>query len=74
MWNDVKAHFRTHYVLHGTMKLKKKEFANLKQGSMTMNEYLTSFIQLSRYAPNDINTGEKKHNMFLHGLNDDIQF
>jgi hypothetical protein len=39
-----------------------------------VNEYLNSFIQLSRYAPEDINTDEKKHDMFLNGLNDDIQF
>jgi hypothetical protein len=73
-WNEFKPHFRNHYVPRGTMKLKKKEFANLKQGSMTVNEYLNSFIQLSRYAPDDINTDEKKHDMFLNGLNDDIQF
>jgi hypothetical protein len=41
---------------------------------MTVNEYLNSFIQLSRYAPDDINTDEKKQDMFLSGLNDDIQF
>jgi hypothetical protein len=40
---------------HGTMKLKKKEFADLKQGIMTVNEYINSFIELSRYAPDDIN-------------------
>jgi hypothetical protein len=73
-WNEFKAHFRTHYIPCGTMKLKKKEFVDLKQGSMTVNEYLNSFIQLSRYAPNDINTDEKKQDMFLNGLNDDIQF
>jgi hypothetical protein len=56
------------------MKLKRKEFADLKQGGMTMNEYLNSFIQLSRYAPDDINNDEKKHDVFLSGLNDDIQF
>jgi hypothetical protein len=42
------------------MKLKRKEFADLKQGGMTVNEYLNSFIQLPRYAPDDINTDEKK--------------
>jgi hypothetical protein len=47
-------------VPHGTIKLKKKEFADLKQGVMSVNEYLNSFIQLSRYAPDDINTDEKK--------------
>jgi hypothetical protein len=42
------------------MKLKKKKFADLKQDSMIVNEYLKSFIQLSRYAPDDVNTDEKK--------------
>jgi predicted Rossmann-fold nucleotide-binding protein len=41
---------------------------------MTVHEYLNSFIKLSRYAPVDINTDEKKWDMFLNGLNDDIQF
>jgi hypothetical protein len=73
-WNEFKTHFRNHYVHRGTMKLKKKEFTNLRQGSMTVNEYLNSFIQLSRYATEDINTDKKKQDMFLEGLNDDIQF
>jgi hypothetical protein len=59
-WNEFKGCFRNHYIPHGTMNLKKKEFADLKQGGMTMNEYLNSFIPLSRYAPDDINTDEKK--------------
>jgi hypothetical protein len=29
-WNEFKARFRTHYVPRGTMKLKRKEFADLK--------------------------------------------
>jgi hypothetical protein len=41
---------------------------------MIVNEYLNSFTQLSRYAFDDINTDEKKQDMFLNGLNDDIQF
>jgi hypothetical protein len=73
-WNQFKARFRSHYVPHGTMKLKKKEFVDMKQGNMTVNEYLNSFIQLLRYATEDINTDEKKQDMFLNGLNDDIQF
>jgi hypothetical protein len=40
--NEFKAHFYTHYVPRGTMKLKKKEFVDLRQGSMTVNEYLKS--------------------------------
>jgi hypothetical protein len=59
-WNEFKACFRNHYVPHDIMKLKKKEFTDLKQGDMMVNEYLNSFIQLSRYATEDINTNEKK--------------
>jgi hypothetical protein len=55
------------------MKLKRKEFTDLKQGGMTVNEYLNTFIQLSRYATEDINIDEKKQDMFLEGWNDDIQ-
>jgi hypothetical protein len=60
-------------VPHGTLKLKKKEFSDLNQGSMTVNEYLNQFIQLSRYATNNINT-EEKQDTFLKCLRDEIQF
>jgi hypothetical protein len=73
-WNEFQTRFHTHYVPHSTMKLKKKEYTDLKQGNMSVNKYLNSFIQLSKYASDDINTDEKKQDMFLNGLNDDIQF
>jgi hypothetical protein len=41
---------------------------------MTVNEYLNKFTQMSRYAPDEVNTDEKKHDAFLNGLNDEIQF
>jgi hypothetical protein len=69
-WNEFKAHFRTHYVPRGTLEPKKKEFFDLNQGSMTVNEYLNQFIQLSRYATDDINTDEE--DTFLKGLKDAI--
>jgi hypothetical protein len=58
-WNEFKAHFRTHYVPRSTLKLK-KEFSDLNQASMMVNEYLNQFIQLSWYATGDVNTNEKK--------------
>jgi hypothetical protein len=73
-WNEFNARFKTHYVPHGTLKLKKKEFSKLQQDRMTINEYLNKFTQMSRYAPNEVNTDEKKHDAFLNGLNDEIQF
>jgi hypothetical protein len=42
------------------MKLKKKEFEDLKQGSMSVNEYVTRFTRLSRYALDNVDTDEKK--------------
>jgi hypothetical protein len=51
--------FRSHHVPQGVIKLKKK-FQDLKQGSMTVSEYVTRFMELSRYAPNDVDTDEKK--------------
>jgi Zn-dependent M32 family carboxypeptidase len=56
------------------LKLKKKEFSELQQDGMTMNEYLNKFTQMSRYAPDEVNTDEKKHDAFLNRLNNGIQF
>jgi hypothetical protein len=47
-------------VLFGMMKLKKKKFEDLKQGLMSMNEYVTRFTQLSLYDPDNVDTVEKK--------------
>jgi hypothetical protein len=56
------------------IKLKKKEFQDLKQGSMSVNEYITRFTQLSRYAPHEVDTDEKKQEYFLNGLNDGLSY
>jgi hypothetical protein len=53
----------------GMMKLKKKEFKDLKQGSMSVNKYVTRFTQLSRYAPDDVDSDEKKQAWFINRLN-----
>jgi hypothetical protein len=52
----------------------KKEFQDLKQGSMSVNEYVTKFTQLSHYAPHEVDTDEKKHECFLNGLNDRLAY
>jgi hypothetical protein len=44
----------------GVVKLKKKEFEGLKQGSMSVGKYMTQFTQLSRYTPDNVDTDEKK--------------
>jgi hypothetical protein len=39
-----------------------------------MNQYITKFTELSRYAPHEVDTDEKKHECFLNGLNDGLDY
>jgi hypothetical protein len=73
-WQDFRNNFMTHHVPFGMMKLKKKEFEDLKQGLMSVNEYVTRFTQLSHYAPEDVDTDEKRKDWFLNGLNDGLAY
>jgi TPP-dependent indolepyruvate ferredoxin oxidoreductase alpha subunit len=41
---------------------------------MSVNEYVTMFTQLSRYAPHEVDTDEKKQESFLNGLNDGLAY
>jgi hypothetical protein len=50
------------------MKLKKEEFLSLTQGGMSVSEYRDRFTQLSRYAPEEVDTDEKRQGRFLEGL------
>jgi hypothetical protein len=73
-WQEFKNSFRNHNVPMGVMKLKKKEFEDLKQGSMTVSKYVTRFTQLSRYALGNVDTDEKKQDWFLNRLNDGFAY
>jgi hypothetical protein len=73
-WPEFRAAFHTHHVPQGVIKLKKIEFQDLKQGSMSMNEYITKFTQLSHYALHEVDTDEKKQECFLNGLNDGLAY
>jgi hypothetical protein len=73
-WQEFRNNFRTHHVPLGVMKLKKKEFEDLKQGSMSASEYVTRFTQLSYYAPDNVDTDEKKQDWLLNGLNDGLAY
>jgi hypothetical protein len=73
-WNEFKIAFLSHHVPQGVIKLKETEFRDLKKGSMTVSVYVTHFMQLSRYAPNDVDTNEKKQECFLNGLDDGLAY
>jgi hypothetical protein len=41
---------------------------------MSENKYVIKFTQLSRYAPHEVDTNEKKRGCFLNGLNDRLAY
>jgi hypothetical protein len=41
---------------------------------MSVNEYVTKFIQLSHYAPHEVDSNEKKQEYFLNGMNDGLAY
>jgi hypothetical protein len=73
-WQEFRNRFREHHIPKGLMKLKKKEFLALKQGSMSVSEYQDKFIQLSRYAPVDVVDDEEKQDHFREGLIGPIKY
>jgi hypothetical protein len=56
------------------MTVKKEEFLTLKQGPMSVSEYRDKFLQLSHYAPEDVNADAKRQYRFLRGLVDPLQY
>jgi hypothetical protein len=73
-WEEFRGSFRQYHVPAGLMTVKKEEFLALKQGSSSVSEYRDKFLQLSRYAPEDVNTDAKRQYRFLRGLVDPLQY
>jgi hypothetical protein len=71
-WAEFSTQFRNYHILVGLMKI--KEFLSLKQGGMSVSEYRDKFIQLSRYAPGEVDDDEKKQELFLDGLIGPLQY
>jgi hypothetical protein len=51
------------------MEINAEEFHSLRQGPMTVNQYIKKFMKLARYAPEDPNSDKKKQKCFRRGLN-----
>jgi hypothetical protein len=73
-WEELRDSFHQYHVPAGLMTVKKEEFLALKQGPMSVSEYRDRFLQLSRYAPEDVNTDAKRHYRFLRGLVDPLHY
>jgi hypothetical protein len=73
-WAEFSTQFRNYHIPTGLMKIKKKEFLSLKQGNMSVSEYRDKFIQLSRYALDEVAEDERKQEHFIEGLNGPLQY
>ncbi|KAK1646047.1 hypothetical protein QYE76_063852 [Lolium multiflorum] len=71
-WEDFKLKFSKYHVPPGLIKKMRDEFRELKQGRMTVVEYRDKFLTLSRYAPDETDTIEKRKERFLNGLHDEM--
>jgi hypothetical protein len=72
-WEAFKTKFRKAHIPPGLIKIMRDKFLNLKQGGMSVTEYLDKFTTWGRYAPNNIDTNEKKRERFMNGLQEDLQ-
>ena len=73
-WVDFQAAFRARHIPQAIMEKKKKEFRNLTQGKMSVDAYQREFLELSRYAEDDVSTDAKRQEKFREGLNHELKY
>ena len=64
-WDEFKEVFYEKYFNEAHRITKAAEFVTLKQGSMSVGEYIRKFEELSRFAPHMVATNQLKVNQFL---------
>src|SRR6266540_3992830 len=67
-WIEFRAAFKAHHIPSSSIKIKLREFLNLKQGGKTVRECVQVFNDLARYAPDHVDTDAKKKECFLEGM------
>ena len=67
-WQEFMEKFYEYHIPEGIMEIKAEEFRSLRQGPMTVNQYIRKFMKLARYTPEDVNS-DKKQKCFRRGLN-----
>jgi len=68
-WQEFMEEFREYHIPEGIMEIKAEEFRSLRQGPMTVNQYIMKFMKLAQYASEDVNSDKKKQRSFRRGLN-----
>jgi hypothetical protein len=72
IWEEFRDNFHRYHVPEGLMIVRKEKLLALKQGSLSVSEYMDKFLQLSRYVPEDVNTDANRQYRFLRGLVDPL--
>jgi hypothetical protein len=72
-WAEFRDAFLAHYIPACMMRKKRQEFMDLKQGGRSMHNYSKQFNHLARYAPNQVDTDEKKKDRFMIDLSTKLQ-
>ncbi|XP_042009119.1 uncharacterized protein LOC121808995 [Salvia splendens] len=72
-WEGFKTEIYNKYVPKSYRKAKASEFYNLTQGRMTVTEYDRALNNMTRYAPDQVDTDEKLAEKFREGLRHEIR-
>jgi hypothetical protein len=72
-WDEFVEEFRRYHIPEATLKRKADEFRELRQGNMSVEEYTYQFIELARYAPEEVDKDSKKQEMFKKGLTPELR-
>src|SRR3990170_2347640 len=72
-WQEFQSAFHARYIPQGLIDQKKQEFRKLTQDTMTVDEYQRKFLELSRYAKDDVDSDARKQEKFREGLHPDIE-
>jgi hypothetical protein len=67
-WAEFHDAFHAHYIPACVMRKKRQEFMDLKQGGRSVHNYSKQFNHLVQYAPDQVDTDEKKKDRFMIGL------
>ncbi|WVZ70855.1 hypothetical protein U9M48_019490 [Paspalum notatum var. saurae] len=67
-WDEFRVAFQAHYLPPSLIELKQREFRALRQGDMSVLEYVEAFICLSQYSPGDVDTDPRRATRLLDGF------
>jgi hypothetical protein len=72
-WAEFRNAFHAGYIPTGVMRKKRQEFMDLKQGGRSVHNYSKQFNHLAQYAPDQVDTDDKKKDHFMIGLSTELQ-